>query len=278
VRFRRGRSRKQQKREQLLYGFGRWLIFGVAAILAIALLSGIFVGLRHLLFYRNPNFQLRSVELNIYGDLKREQVREKLSNMGIAPGTANIFAVDLGELRRELEQWHVLVKRVTVSRRLPGTLIIDLYERHPVAQLLAPKGRLIDSQGLILPARNDPRFWLMPIITGVKDAGELQIGATLDDELAQGALKLLELTSTESYGRFLEINLIQLDYAGKSLKVFLRERPPFREGACVVLPAGERKMKAALNRVTVIAKERLRGRQSTGFIDATYEVNIPTRP
>jgi cell division protein FtsQ len=278
VRFSSGRGRVQgAKSSTFVHNLAHWGLWGLALCTGIAVICLLFYGLREYLFVRNPHFTLRSVEVEVFGDLPPQTVVKRLSELGIAEGKVNLFAIDMGQLRREMSRI-VVVNRVTLRRRLPGGLRVTVYERRPLAQLLAPRGHLIDEELLVLPERNDPKTWVLPIITGVRDAGKYDVGQVVDDSMVSAALKLLEIAGSESYGAYLDINLIQLDYPSRSLKVFLRHRQPFREGACVILPAKELEMREALRRVDAIVQERLRGRQVTGFIDATYKVNIPTRP
>ncbi|MCF7854382.1 MAG: FtsQ-type POTRA domain-containing protein [Candidatus Pacebacteria bacterium] len=258
--------------------FLRYAIWALSACAVVALFVLTLYGLKLFLFVRNPHFRLRDSEITVYGDLTPPQIREKLAEWGIEPRRTNLFEVDLRDLRERLEDWHVLVQRVRIGRRLPGTLVIDVYERYAVAQLLGPNGRLIDGGGLVLPARRDPRTLTLPIITGIPEAHELKIGQIAQDKMIDSALRLLELVDTEVYGRYLKVNLIQLDRSADALKVYLNERRPFREGACIVLPAEKGEMETALQRVHVIIQERLQGNQRTGFINATYKVNINARP
>jgi cell division protein FtsQ len=52
----------------------------------------------------------------------------------------------------ERAQSHPQVARVTVTRKLPGTLVVDVTERHPVALVPSPDGlRAVDERGVRLP-------------------------------------------------------------------------------------------------------------------------------
>ncbi len=279
VRF-SGRGGRQPGRGTNLWrGLLRWLFYITLSVLTVFLIGMALHGIRRLLFVRNPHFLIREIQVTVYGDLRREAVLRQLADSGVVEaGKSMIFGIDLKDVREEVEGM-VSVNRVVVRRRLPGTLIVDVYERRPIAQLGAPRGLLVDNQGLLLPSRNDPKTWLLPVVTGVRNVVGLKTGGRLEDELVQRALLLLQLIGTESYREFLDINLIQLNYADNTLRVFLRARPPFRDGACIILPAESRfELAAALDRVEVISRERLRGRQITGFIDATYKINVPVRP
>lgn len=253
----------------------RWSAWIVLIAVLFGILGGTAYGLRQLLLVRNGYFELKHIDVQVYGDLSPDIIREKLIDLGIRERQVNIFAVDMGQLRQDLESWHVQISRVRVYRRLPDTLEFEIYERNPVAQLVTPRGYLIDSNGLVLPRRNDPQSWYLPVITGVRDADQLTAGSMANDPFMRSALKLLELVNTQEYGRYLDVNLIQLDRGSGELKVYLRERTPFRDGACIILPVPEDEMRNALTRVQLIARDRERGQQDTGFINATFERNVP---
>lgn len=270
-------ERRVQRRRRWRRAGGRALIWLAAVAGLVLVVAGLLWGARQTLFVQNDFFVVRQVQIRVFGNLKESVVLAEVKAFGVDPGVSNLFAVDLGELREHLTD-HVLINRAVASRHLPDELWIEVYERRPVAQLLAPRGKLLDSRGLVLPVRSDMRTLLLPIITGVRNAGTLTVGSVSPDPLVAASLRLLQLKGTESYGKYLDINLIQLDYAQDTLKVFVRKQPPFREGACIILPADERLMVDALRRVEVIVRQRRQGRQTASFIDATYEINVPIRP
>jgi len=276
LRFSAGSRAKGRPSEALRQAarWGLWLLIGLAVLAA---LWGSYHGLRQVLLAQNGHFVLREIEVNIYGRLTRDEVLAELAENGVEAGTTNLFSVCPGALRRDLEDWHVLISKVNVARRLPGTLQIDIYERRPVAQLVRRKGYLLDGRGLVLPARNDPKTWFLPIITGVRGAGDLSVGSRVEDELVSASLKLLELVNTGTYGDYLAVNLVKIEPARRVLWVFLGKRQPFCEGACVVLPGQESELEGALERLRVVIQQRIQANQTTGFIDATYRVNIPAR-
>lgn len=94
---------------------------------------GIFKGARHL-FLEGERFQL--VEINITpaphaSSFINHRTLTKLT--GFQKGES-IFSYDLAEIKKNLESLPE-VRRVSLTRRLPGTLSINLEERSPVAKL-----------------------------------------------------------------------------------------------------------------------------------------------
>ena len=233
------------------------------------------VGLRSLLFVRNPNLVLRDIEVHLTGHLRTSEVLMRLEEAGIVVGTTHLFAIDLGEVREWLMNC-VDIERAFAARRLPDTLEIWVHQRQPAAQLLKPGGMLLDRQGWILPSRADYGLAQLPVVTGIRGARKLEVGGQVRDDMVLGAVEFLRLLAVESFGRLFDVGMVQLDYTGKALKVYLRKRGTFVDGALLVVPL--RGMGPALRRTEVIANERLRGHQTTSFLDATYEVNVPVRP
>jgi len=230
---------------------------------------------RTILFVDNPHFTLEHIEIQTAGQIHPEEILRRLASAGIQKGKTNLFAIDPGNLRQRLEAY-VLIDHVEILRRLPDTLVIRVFDREPVAQITRPGGRLLDPSGWVLPARNDPRTRILPVIAPIPDIDAIPTGVRIRDEMVQGALRLLLLCRTEGYNRILDIESIQIDRAGKRLFCHLRPRGTFRERSVVVLPIDG--LDWALRRVRCIVRERERGRQTTSYIDATYEINVPVRP
>jgi hypothetical protein len=257
------------------------VVWVVLLCLVVGGSTGAVIGLRQVLFVGNGHFVLRQVNLR-QGDTgealaspRRDRLLHRLRGSGVVEGTANLFALDLRKARTALEDI-VEVQRAEVRRRLPDALDVVVYYRYPVAQYLRVGGRLLDAHGWILPDSYETDFSLLPVITGIRDGGKLETGERLDDPLGLAALELLAFLGTESYGQYYDISTIQVQYTARTLRLHMREHGTFRARAQVVLPV--RGMEAAVRRATEIVKERTVGRQSTGFIDATYEINIPVLP
>lgn len=227
------------------------------------------------LFASNPHFTLTNVQVNAVGRLPESEVYELLDECGVSVGGSNVWHMDLCEIRRHLEE-HVLIDRATVARRLPGTIMVDIYERQPVAMLKSRPKRLLDDEGCILPPRCDSEATSLPMITGVRAVRDMEPGTKVGDELVLAALRFLRLVATRPEGRFYDLQTIQVDYSSGTLRVHLRPRGTFRRGAEVRIPTKD--METALDRMAVIVREQMKGQEKTGFIDATYEVNVPVKP
>ena len=281
-------TRSKKKKRAVAFssrrGHGRALAFGVrllvwaiAAGLSAVLVFGAVYGLRRLLFVRNPYFIIEELDVRAGGRLRASEVEAYLAGAGVQPGVSNLFALDLSEIRALVRAQDPWVRRVTVSRRLPDTLEVRVYERQPVAQLRRSGGRLVDEDGVILPERYDQDLQDLPVITGVRKVAALEEGTRVSDPVVEAALEFLHLIATEPYGNFFRVAMIQLDYPQRRLKVHLVGQGTFpRPGARLILPVEG--LEEAMRRVELIVRERTQLGLDTSFIDATYEVNVPVRP
>jgi len=251
-----------------------------AALFVVAAVVGSVYGLgrtfRRILLTGNPHFTCRQIRVTTDGRLRPAEIRQLVRESGVHEGETNLFAIDLRRLRERIRRTSPLVREVQLIRRLPDTLEVRVAEREPVAQLLRTGGRLLDEKGVILPPRPDEDVALLPILVGVRNAHRLPTGATMRDELVQGALRLVTLIRTEGFDREIDPILIQLDYARKRLVCYVHPKSCFRKNAMVILPIKD--IRTALWRVQQIARERARAHQTIGYIDATYEINVPIRP
>ena len=143
-----------------------------------------------LLVYRNADFAIQQVEVRTDGGLTSEQLCQWA---GVHPGL-NLMALDLMKVKRNLERVPVL-DSISVERVLPRTLKIQVTERVPVAQVLAPRsdGVLTAYQlavdGMVMPPLN-PRTRSLPLITGL-DLAQLQLGRRVEQPRVLAALQLV---------------------------------------------------------------------------------------
>ncbi len=93
-----------------------------------------------------------------------------------------ILAVSPSRAKQKLESlpW---VRSAAIERRLPGTLLVRLVERHPLAVWQhAGRQELVDRQGAVIPVKDLTRFARLPTVVG-EDAA--RHAAALIDMLAR---------------------------------------------------------------------------------------------
>lgn len=149
--------------------------------------------------WENPHFLVEPPTVTTDGNLTRNNILEVA---GIAEGR-NILTVDLGKARTALESLPQ-VDRAEVDRTFPNIVTINVFERRPVAWVLAKRGDhparsasslLIDARGIILRGRaHGSDFDRLPVITGV-ETGDLVPGHRAARGEIIAALELLRLNA-----------------------------------------------------------------------------------
>lgn len=141
----------------------RWrLVLG--GVLLLVLLAGPLWGpraLRHLAFFR-----VRKIEVN---GLRYTPASEVLARLKV--DTTRSVWDPLAPLAARVME-HPQVESATVSRKLPGTLVVDVTERRPVA--LVPIGaelRAVDERGVTLPLDPSRTPVDAPVVTAPRAAG-----------------------------------------------------------------------------------------------------------
>ena len=258
-------------------GMLRILIWVGVGVIALLMLWGLARGMKRVFLLDNPRFTLRHIDVRVNGQLRPADIILKLARRGVKVEQTNLFAIDLKRQRAALCAY-VMVAEADLHLKLPDTLVVEVTERVPVARLVGRSGRFIDADGWLLPPRDQTQALALPVIFGVREGRGLQDGAKVTDEMVTGALSFLRLISIRPYGRSLDVAAIQLDYGRAALRVHLRPRGTFKTGAQILLPSRPMELEEALQRVDSIVRERTRANQGTGFIDATYRVNVPILP
>ncbi len=271
---RKSRTSKQKNQGQFWQHSARLTIWILVLALVVAIFIGSGYGLRKVLFTANPHFRLRQIEILATGRISRHAVRKELKELGVVP-MRNLFAFDPARIRHALEERFV-VESVAVVRRLPSTLRVTLYERHPVALLKVRDEKLIDNEGWIIPIpQKEPRL-ILPEITGIYNPEKLKAGTRTHDEVLLAALRFLRLIAVREEGRYYDVTVIQLDYGSNALNVYLNPRGTFRRGAKIVVPIEN--MEDSLHRLQAIVADRVASGETTSLIDVTYKVNVPVQP
>ncbi|HEX5398296.1 MAG TPA: FtsQ-type POTRA domain-containing protein [Verrucomicrobiae bacterium] len=154
--------------------------------------------------YENPDFAIQRVDVQTDGVIPSDELRRW---SGVKKG-ANLFALDLASVKRNLELWPV-IGSVSVERILPRTLKIRVTERKPIAQVNMPHATRsggiayyvfqLDATGMVMQPL-DPRRYVVPIsqmttgplpvITGLNDS-QLQLGRRVKLPEALAALRLI---------------------------------------------------------------------------------------
>lgn len=135
----------------------RWLMILVVIILLGALAVWV---------YNSPYFPVKQVKIE--GEIQRTGGKQ-LQAVAQKYIRGNIFRADLNGAQEAFAKlpW---VDKVTVRRRLPDTVEIDLVERIPVARW--KESGLIDSNGNLFNAATDEKF---PVFSGEPGTGKIMV-------------------------------------------------------------------------------------------------------
>ncbi|MFM2198415.1 MAG: hypothetical protein RLZZ505_1847 [Verrucomicrobiota bacterium] len=167
--------------------------------LLLAAAYGIRVAIEHT-FHRNPDFQLKAINLNP-NDVLDESELVELLDINLA---ANIFDIDVEELATKLRQEPVIAT-ARVERNLPGTLDFQITTRKPVAWIACPEegftasrhvgSLLVDQEGFLYrcPQGKVEVSQGLPVLNLSKDEKHpIRPGRTLDHPEFSETLRLLK--------------------------------------------------------------------------------------
>ena len=217
------------------------ILLGAVAAAGLALAGwGVISGFRwsgRALYTANPEYRVLKVDVASDGVLKPAQ----LVDFAEVPPNANLFSVDLSEVRRKLEQIP-LVARAEVRREIPSTLSIRVVERAPVARLARDANGLhyiIDHEGRLLGVREKASH--LPMLLGVALRSP-RPGKMLDEPRLLEGLRLLELVRERKLANFLPIEMMSIapaDYLDVRIKGGKTLWIP-RKGLDALMPSADR--------------------------------------
>jgi hypothetical protein len=154
--------------------------FGLSWRLASFILLAFLVGLLYYL-WTAPTFQVSEAQVSGLQRLTRADV-----NKALALDSQPVFTLNNGEIQQQLLTVFPEFSQVATQIELPNTLVITVTERVPVL-IWRQEGasRLVDSQGMTFPARDEAALSAYPVIEATGDppalpgAGDPSAEATL---------------------------------------------------------------------------------------------------
>jgi cell division septal protein FtsQ len=195
----RSRTMTQHRNRRVLVLISK---FALAAIVCVGVYIGVLQGSKKL-FFENPDYQLKQIDVQTDGSLQREQI---LKTADLHEGE-NIFRVNLAQVHDRLQQLPQ-VDEVQVMRELPGEIDIKISERKPIAWITSEKeisdpfasdaAFLVDARGVLMKEKKLlPEYLGLPLISGCASES-LDAGKVVASSEAKAALDLLRL-STRSF-------------------------------------------------------------------------------
>jgi hypothetical protein len=263
----------------------RFRVLFYTSTVSLAVVLGIYVcwragdSLLNRLVYENPDYGLRSLDIQTDGILATEQIRRWA---GVKEGD-NLFALDLARIKRDLELIPC-IQSVAAERVLPGTLRIHIQEREPVAQivttvmqgtnaaqsvvfLLGADGYVmlpVESQQRAVPPSTAERY---ATILGVSPA-QLSPGRPVESPQIRAALRLITAFEHSPMAGLVELK--QIDVASPDVLLVGTE-----EQAEVAVRTSE--LERQLNRWRLVYDLGIQQGRQIGSLDLSVMENIPLR-
>lgn len=124
---------------------------------------------------------------------------------------APLYGTDIYAVRAHLES-DPMIKGVTVSRQLPGTLAIVVTEREPLAALSNDQILYVDAAGVLLPHVESTVQFDLPFISGIDSLGWAKIGRAMNQPDIYQAIDVLE--NAQSLGIYHSISELNMNHGG----------------------------------------------------------------
>jgi len=192
------RSRKvtQHRNRKVLVALSKLVL---VAGFCLAVYLGALEGAKRF-FFENPEYQLKTIEVQTDGTLQRDQIVEVAD---LHEGE-NIFKINLARVHDRIQQLPQ-VDDVQVVRKLSGEIDIRVVERKPVAWLTSEKefsdpfvsdaAFLVDARGVLMKQKKLlPEYLGLPLILGCSSES-LEAGKVVESSEAKTALELLRLSA-----------------------------------------------------------------------------------
>ena len=186
----------------------RWVASLAMAALAAAAAAGVvWLGVWFLLqkaFVRNPRFAITRLDVRSGGAVVEGYLRGRA---GIREGV-NLFAFDARRTRDEFLRVGHAYRSMSITRRLPGTVVVDVTHRVPLARVGETGNFVVDETGRIF---NSPSgYGALPVIRGLR--APLAPGSVAD-RAALAALQVLDACADPRLGMQIEgVSVASADY------------------------------------------------------------------
>jgi len=248
---------------------------GIVVSITVVLITIILLwyGVRYshsLMFSNNEMFRVKELNIETHGRVVTRPFVQQCIPIDV--GT-NLFAVDIGAMQEDFLKRTPSVKDIYISRRLPATVDIEVWERVPVAWLSREAFLAMDREGHVFRFPSPNRR--MPLITGAPNKtyrpGERVEGLYSD------ALAVVDACDAERLGNAVDLWRIDLrqEYAVRPNAVKLQ-----LTGGEIVDLWWDRKNRSSAERLSDVRGRLqylatlLRDLQSRGQRGATFNLTL----
>jgi len=168
----------------------------------IGLLLVLVVLIAGLLFIKSSYFTVGSVivEGNKYVSI------EDVYRIADIPETINIFSLNTTNIKMRLMH-DLRIAETDVSRQFPGTIVISIKERKPMAYIASSYGFLeLDKQGMVLAVFKNIKQTNVPMITGIRLENQY-VSDKIENGVIKNIVNYLSLLDEVTLNQLSEINL-----------------------------------------------------------------------
>lgn len=168
----------------------------------IGLLLVLVVLIAGLLFIKSSYFTVGSVivEGNKYVSI------EDVYRIADIPEAINIFSLNTTNIKMRLMR-DLRIAETDVSRRFPGTIVISIKERKPMAYIASSYGFLeLDKQGVVLAVFKNLKQINVPMITGIRLENQY-VSDKIENAVIKNIVNYLSLLDEVTLNQLSEINL-----------------------------------------------------------------------
>lgn len=168
----------------------------------IGLLLVLIILIAGLLLIKSSYFSVGSVivEGNKYVSV------EEVYRIADIPASINIFNLNTGNIKTRLMH-DLRIAETNVSRQFPGTIIITIKERKPIAYVASNYGFLeLDGQGVVLAIYKNIKQVNVPMITGIRLENQY-IGDAIENVIIKNIVQYLSLLDEGTLNQLSEVNV-----------------------------------------------------------------------
>lgn len=131
---------------------------------------------------------------------------EEIYRIADIPEKINIFSLNTREIRNRLIQ-DLRIADVAVERNFPGTIIIRIFERKPLAYLANGYGFVeVDKEGVVLAVFKNLKQVKVPMITGIT-LDNSYVGDSIEQPVIKKVLVYLALLDSDTLDELSEISI-----------------------------------------------------------------------
>ena len=217
------------------------------------------------MFVDSDLFNVKGLDVRFYDD---KNVLRREPSSGIEDKHvlgANIFLVDLNDLKKRIEANHPELRDIVVRRALPDRLIVQARQRLAVAQVYGDRLYCIDKDGVFLPYANNPVEGNIPLISGIRVAGPARSSAAQKEKIKK-ALFLIDALSANK--KLLRYQIKTIDMAdSRNISFFLSAK----DAEKVEIKIGDSEFNKRLDVLATVLEQLGQDIERVKYIDLRFE-------